>query len=704
MKRYAPFGHRDQGQQPLYRNLCPTENSRPGPVRYRTPPADIRAPSAGRFSLSNPSKRCPCAKRLAWICGPLFGPGSAFLPYLAHLPIPHPLWFTSPAATSTIPLGIRHEFLFRVMSDAIGCPHRSRSPGEPKTKHLLPSSSSSIQTRFRERSYQFAYIPKPYSYMRRPYLTSDRLRLRFPMPHPHSISVVSALASPLWCRIRRAPAPRTTLRHKTMRPQNVQLVPSATQPAPSASSSDRAIPGQSTQTGSTTSLGSTELHVNIRPARLCHRPLQRDLLVDNFSRVTGVPNDSGVGPPCTRSVCQQCLVSHAKRVFLESVFARVVFYHPISGVRVCVFLCLAVRHQCSRGSQGIGHDAAFYAGVALGVFILIACPRHHHRPLPVAAIAWDPVVAKPSSLDLESDFSLTGDRDVGEPKRSDSFLGDDLNERERTAVLQPTPFVETAYYSPHQVPSLVDSAAYPLPPHARPPLTSPLSNSGPYPTVRPLPAHLADRDPHRLTRMSGSASASARSSRSGSVRSHLPSASTLCFANGRRQGRLRRWGCAEHAEDGRNDMADVGGGWRRAAWPTSNEQGRCGRRESFARRAPGGTPGWVRMPAPPPMRPCEGQGQGEGWTIDAARERDGCAARRPGVGAPREEGDDGAGARAEYAAREAGGGDGVAAALSHGTSGTAIDSDGDGMSVRTENSRVPLVARPRPAAVVVAGE
>jgi hypothetical protein len=140
------------------------------------------------------------------------------------------------------------------------------------------------------------------------------------------------------------------------------------------------------------------------------------------------------------------------------------------------------------------------------------------------------------------------------------------------------------------------------------------------------------------------------------------------------------------------------------------------------------------------MEPCEGQGQGEGWTSTLRASVMGALHAVTGVGAPREEGDDGLtrapsmqrerreegmGWQRRFAREEGEWEQGsgyalsrssasapyvpngyleppplAALQLSHGTSGTATDGDGDGMSVRTENSRVPLVARPRPAAVV----
>jgi hypothetical protein len=140
------------------------------------------------------------------------------------------------------------------------------------------------------------------------------------------------------------------------------------------------------------------------------------------------------------------------------------------------------------------------------------------------------------------------------------------------------------------------------------------------------------------------------------------------------------------------------------------------------------------------MEPGEGQGQGEGWTSTLRASVMGALHAVTGVGAPREEGDDGLtrapsmqrerreegmGWQRRFAREEGEWEQGsgyalsrssgsapyvpngylespplAALQLSHGTSGTATDGDGDGMSVRTENSRVPLVARPRPAAVV----
>ncbi|KAK7055597.1 hypothetical protein R3P38DRAFT_2499538 [Favolaschia claudopus] len=295
------------------------------------------------------------------------------------------------------------------------------------------------------------------------------------------------------------------------------------------------------------------------------------------------------------------------------------------------------------------HGAVFWSAMTLGLFIAIACVaavvacliRSYTRRRDAAAIdtmAWDPAVVARSTttkhLTMPASLSLIGDRDVGEPKRS---LGYPRTPPPSDGPLHtPNPYVETAYYSTHQIPRLSDSAAYPLPP--LPSQTVPLpvlrSNDGPYPTARPLPAHLADRDPHRIhqpdhtiPRLWRSATGS-RSS--GSVRSHIPSATTgtLCIVNGSASQASSSassvHGREEEEEEEEEECCDghtpdvgratgtprVGDSERRPRLMSLNG-GRAidvpWRRESLAvRRGGDRTPGWVRLPAEGEMTP--------GWT------------------------------------------------------------------------------------------
>ncbi|KAJ7437249.1 hypothetical protein B0H11DRAFT_632070 [Mycena galericulata] len=365
------------------------------------------------------------------------------------------------------------------------------------------------------------------------------------------------------------------------------------------------------------------------------------------------------------------------------------------------------------------HGAPFYASLALGALILIAClavviaflirvrARRRYRAA-LTHIAWDPVIPgggggeKDSTagtrtladLDLVgTDASLAGDRDVGEPKRaagdaeasfitlsrrgslahahpdaadennfnSDAYSYSYADPHAGSGVggapldapyayphqQHPNPFVESAYYyAPHQAPPLADSAAYPLPPfpasasdshHSVAPRLS--FTSGPYPTARPLPAYLADRDPHAhrasvstdtttgTYRSAASTSwserqrqsRSAASSRSGSVRSaQLLSASTLRVANG--GGSRASTALGMHHEEEEEEDARDGGGPEQAheggkgflaldTWRTRRPS------ESFAARA-GGMEGW--RPLQPHEHKQEQQQQGWGETLRAS--------------------------------------------------------------------------------------
>ncbi|KAJ7054644.1 hypothetical protein C8F01DRAFT_1162385 [Mycena amicta] len=178
--------------------------------------------------------------------------------------------------------------------------------------------------------------------------------------------------------------------------------------------------------------------------------------------------------------------------------------------------------------QTMTHGAPFYASITLGVLIIFAsivavvtfCIRiRHQRRNKLNPIVWDPVTIDPSEpkppFAFASDFTLAGDRDVGEPKRASSTL----NRRASIPWEATNPFEEHSYYSPHQIVPLPDSAAYPLPPVAP-------HSDGPYPIPRPLPTYLGAGPSH-----TPSLSRSRISSRTGSIRSNLPSPNTLCVAN-----------------------------------------------------------------------------------------------------------------------------------------------------------------------------
>ncbi|KAJ7450283.1 hypothetical protein B0H11DRAFT_2289307 [Mycena galericulata] len=365
------------------------------------------------------------------------------------------------------------------------------------------------------------------------------------------------------------------------------------------------------------------------------------------------------------------------------------------------------------------HGAPFYASLALGALILIAClavviaflirvrARRRDRAA-LTHIAWDPVVPgggggggeKDSTagtrtladLDLVgTDASLAGDRDVGEPKRDTeaSFLtlsrrgslahphsaAADENNFNSDAYSysyadpnagsgvggapldapyayphqqHPNPFVESAYYyAPHQVPPLADSAAYPLPPfpasasdtrHSVAPRLS--FTSGPYPTARPLPAYLADRDPHAhrasvSTNTTGTyrsaastswserqrerQSRSAASSRSGSVRSaQLMSASTLRVANGGGSRASTALGYHENElghEEEEGGPAPVHGRDKEKGFLALDTWRTRRPSESFAARA-GGVEGW--RPLQPHEHEQQQQQQGWGETLRAS--------------------------------------------------------------------------------------
>lgn len=270
------------------------------------------------------------------------------------------------------------------------------------------------------------------------------------------------------------------------------------------------------------------------------------------------------------------------------------------------------------------HGAPFDAVIILGALIVVALLAtlaaclfrlRVRRRDAATKIGWDPVVLEDGKA--SPDDSLAGDRDVGEPKRSDSFLGGSTTTPLDAGYPQhPNPFAESAYYSPHEIAPLADSTAYPLPPIR--------SQGGPYPTARPLPAHLADRDPHRV-----SARGSPASSRSGSLRSQLHSATSLgalCVANGpsSRASTVLGMNAPQLELSHHEALKSLGTPREREARPRyMSLEGRGldvpWRRESFAVRG-GGTPGWARLPAARDEEQGQaerGETQGqqvEGWT------------------------------------------------------------------------------------------
>ncbi|KAJ7697004.1 hypothetical protein B0H17DRAFT_1130652 [Mycena rosella] len=445
-------------------------------------------------------------------------------------------------------------------------------------------------------------------------------------------------------------------------------------------------------------------------------------------------------------------------------------------------------------SYTMSQGAPFYAAIALGALIaialvatIVACiirVRARRRAADAATIGWDPVVLEDgkASTSTDPDFSLAGDRDVGEPKRSDSFVSVDR----RASLYQPdrafnagypqhpnpfdeppppphpNPFEERAHYASYQQhvppPPLAESAAYPLPPMAMLPDPYPTDRgSGPYPTARPLPAYLAARDPHRLS-IGTSAPSSRASSRSGSVRSHLPSASTLVIANGagysssassRASTALgmngqpqpqhqyggqqpHAFGAPQHAQS----VQEFGTPREKEARPRFMSLGDGqGLAVPWQRER---TPGWAALPDAHDAGQGQGQGQQpEGWTQTlrasvlgafaavtgappappARADSDDGLTRKPSMGRARrereagwrrfaaaDEGDEGDGESVSDGSDVGGGERGAyylappptALWLSHaGTGMSSMRSDTE--TVRTEHSRVPLIGRPRPA-------
>ncbi|KAJ7123523.1 hypothetical protein C8R44DRAFT_875712 [Mycena epipterygia] len=202
-----------------------------------------------------------------------------------------------------------------------------------------------------------------------------------------------------------------------------------------------------------------------------------------------------------------------------------------------------------RRPSTLTHGAHLYAALALGAHILLASltalTAFLIRAAALTSIGWDPGIladAKPyvsnnngNSDDNSNEFA--GDRDVGEPKRSETFV----SRRVSSASTQTRSTARDTYYAPHPHSQLADSTAYsllPLMPASVLAVESRNSERGPYPTTRPLPAYLADRNPYWLsidnaninnhdTNSRRITTRSVTSSRTGSLRSRLQSASML---------------------------------------------------------------------------------------------------------------------------------------------------------------------------------
>ncbi|KAF7297398.1 hypothetical protein MIND_00973400 [Mycena indigotica] len=169
---------------------------------------------------------------------------------------------------------------------------------------------------------------------------------------------------------------------------------------------------------------------------------------------------------------------------------------------------------------GTRNRAPFYTAIILGTLIISACVLtvvafciriRNRRRSKLHPIRWDPVTPSTSEnkppFSSARDASLSGDRDVGEPRRANNTLDRRGSNSWETPA---NPFADSS-----QPVHFRDSAVYKLPPAA------PHSN-GPYPTARPLPAHL---------RATPSVSNSRINSRTGSIKSNLASPTTLCVAN-----------------------------------------------------------------------------------------------------------------------------------------------------------------------------
>ncbi|KAJ7123517.1 hypothetical protein C8R44DRAFT_875708 [Mycena epipterygia] len=216
-------------------------------------------------------------------------------------------------------------------------------------------------------------------------------------------------------------------------------------------------------------------------------------------------------------------------------------YHPSASMSLAAL----------RRPSTLTHGAPLYAAVALGALILLAFLtaltallirarlRARRRAAALTNIAWDPVVladAKPHANNSNGNGNkLAGDRDVGEPKRSESFVS-----RRGSSASYASFYHPSAYHHQQQQPQHPTTLAWPT--HCHPCLRlCPRWRAGTakgVPDDAPAPAYLADRDPHRFSIDNAnidnhdangrrSTTRSVASSRTGSLRSHLQSASML---------------------------------------------------------------------------------------------------------------------------------------------------------------------------------
>ncbi|KAJ6483123.1 hypothetical protein C8R45DRAFT_1148848 [Mycena sanguinolenta] len=119
-------------------------------------------------------------------------------------------------------------------------------------------------------------------------------------------------------------------------------------------------------------------------------------------------------------------------------------------------------------AASISHGASFYATIALGTLIFIACiaalvacliriRTHRRAAAAISTIAWDPAVLDGGKKGTATDLSLVGDCDVGEHRRSESFLAGGSTHTD-SYQYQPTPPFDNPYQAPMN--PLVETAYY----------------------------------------------------------------------------------------------------------------------------------------------------------------------------------------------------------------------------------------------------
>ncbi|KAJ7153224.1 hypothetical protein C8R46DRAFT_1301432 [Mycena filopes] len=631
----------------------------------------------------------------------------------------------------------------------------------PPSRDSRRSKSSSIQTRSgsihpQPSFYPNTILPTP---MRRRYMPSARLNRRLPMPQSN---LGPGESSP----VQNEPvevAPQNDLPQKVATIQNALTFATVAATSTPSAAIDTSSPPLLTSSTTTAALASSS---SVSSAVLS---ASTDSSSSAPATSSNSPGTSSVAPSSS-SPSPSSVSSLASSTSSASASSS---YSPSSST-VAASASPSASSAAAVPPQTMTHGAPFFAALVLGGLILvaflaaiIAClfrirTRRREARAALSAIEWDPVVLAdekgPAPIPPDAfAFSFTGDRDVGEPRRSNSPPFDPYHQHQPNALAPyhpppfdayPSPFADPSpYYAPHH--TLADSAAYPLPPVPRG-----SGSGGPYPTARPLPAHLADRDPHRVSfsastrsRSTGSGrNRSAASSRTGSVSSRLPSASTLCVANGAASRASTALGVHEEEEqDGweggsraNAHAARFGGEGGTPSGPPFVALGGDGNGRGLEvpwRRASG----WAPLPAPPSDAPA----QGEGWTEAIRASVMSALNAVTGAGTTTPTSDDEA---------RVDGGDGLT--LGHAPStrrarreegwrrfqdaqremdldlerAESVSTVGDGacggyylappqlarglqpsmasdlttttaQSVRTENSRVPLVTRPRPAVV-----